>query len=346
MNDIPRPLQILTSFSTRYPKFWKQYRRFLEGRGRNLPNWPEWCYCPVAAAYAIISGGGNNRCTLEQSADVGIMAALAAWRVTKGIYRFDESLMESLLDTPLGGKLPHEILYRMPEWCVYIELPVDMAFGDDPIHGFFAHLEWDPGDERTELRLILDLNTAPVAIPLHLTGQTLEHAIAAFMDEAIFQEASRSPMTSEQLAAWQSGIGSAKDPLKDILSPLVSVLLYLCTENADISARAGDNPSSGERAKPDRRYAAKEPTTWETGFRVGAALRRGRAASGEPQGGHHASPRPHVRRAHWHTYWRGPRGSQEPVLQWLSPMLVGAQSGETIPTIRPVRDRGEDGSEE
>jgi len=29
---------------------------------RDLPDWPEWCYCPLAGAYAVVSGGGSNTC--------------------------------------------------------------------------------------------------------------------------------------------------------------------------------------------------------------------------------------------------------------------------------------------
>ena len=339
----PRPLQHLADFSARYPRFWKQYRTFLEGRGRDLPEWPEWCYCPLAAAYAIISGGGDNRCTPAQALDIGRMGALAAWRATKGIYRFDEDLLDALLDTPVAGDLPTDILHRLPEWCVYIELPAERQIGDAHLHGFFAHLEWDPGDGRSELRLLMDAGAGDddlVPIPLHLTGGTLGQAIEAAQNEAIFQRARQGPMSSEQLAEMQTTFHAGQAPLHQTIAPLISVLLYLCTEDADM---APNEPHPGRRTPPSRTHAAQNPTTRDTGFRVGAALRRARAPRGEPGRGHHASPRPHVRRAHWHTYWRGPKGSQEPFLRWLSPMLVAARDeDELIPTIRPVKIDGED----
>jgi len=80
------------------------------------------------------------------------------------------------------------------------------------------------------------------------------------------------------------------------------------------------------------------------GVRMGAALRRAKmsAPRDTPEAGgegkQRSSPRAHVRRAHWHGYWTGPRdGEQKFVLKWLSPVLVGGGEEKELPvTIRPV----------
>ena len=87
------------------------------------------------------------------------LGALAAWRPTQGIYRFDSSLYNAVIDTPLTGDLPCEILHRMPEWCVYVETPGLRWLGAG-LYGFFAHMEWDAGTGREELRLLLDSEVA------------------------------------------------------------------------------------------------------------------------------------------------------------------------------------------
>lgn len=41
----------------------------------------------------------------------------------------------------------------------------------------------------------------------------------------------------------------------------------------------------------------------------------------------HNSPRPHMRRGHWHHFWTGPKNEPENrllVLRWLSPMVIAA----------------------
>lgn len=54
----PRPIDHLESVSRDYPGLWQRYDRFLAMRGSDLPDWPSWCHCPMAAAYSIVSGGG------------------------------------------------------------------------------------------------------------------------------------------------------------------------------------------------------------------------------------------------------------------------------------------------
>ena len=117
-----RPRAILAEFSKLYPNAWKQVDAFREMKGEDLPDWPDWCFLPVSGSYAIVSGGGDNRVPIERSNHIGAIAALAAWRVTQGIYRFDGELYRSLVDTPITT-LPTDVLYQLPEWCVYIETP-------------------------------------------------------------------------------------------------------------------------------------------------------------------------------------------------------------------------------
>ena len=79
--------------------------------------------------------------------DVARLAALGAWRVTQGIYRFDPDLYLAIIETSVDGDLPHDVLYRMPEWCVYVETPGMLWLGVQ-LHGFFAHLESDAKSSR------------------------------------------------------------------------------------------------------------------------------------------------------------------------------------------------------
>jgi hypothetical protein len=91
-----------------------------------------------------------------------------------------------------------------------------------------------------------------------------------------------------------------------------------------------------------RLFPPERPTPWEVGYRLGAALRRGMAEQ-EPAAspsGSHAGPRPHIRRAHWHSYWVGQKSEPEArsvVLKWLPPIPVNVQDvGDVTTTVRDV----------
>ena len=58
MTDIYlRPGNILHSFSRLYPDAWKHVDEF-RARRKELGNWPDWCFLPLAGTYAIVSNEG------------------------------------------------------------------------------------------------------------------------------------------------------------------------------------------------------------------------------------------------------------------------------------------------
>lgn len=322
----------LRTYAERYPGAWRQFDAMRADRGMLLPDWPEWCWCPLAGAYAIVSGGGEI--TLEGAGDVGILGALAAWRITQGVYRFDSDLFQALWDTPLDGKLPVGVLYKLPEWCVYIETPPGQAV--EGLLGWFVHLEHDAGTGRAELRLVLDaaITDGPNLLPgiVHLTRPSLDECAEEALAEA--------RQNIKRLGLDVELPENAGDLILGTLTPLISVTLYLCSLAADIVDLRGrrerpENPKP-KKTKKGLRIFPQPQTTWLVGYRIGASLRLAEPReTGEPGGGTHASPRPHIRRAHWHAYWTGPRtGQQKLILKWLPPVAVGA--GEIVPTIHEV----------
>jgi hypothetical protein len=91
--------QYLAQAGKTYPGAWKAVEMLREDRGKGLPAWPDWCYLPMAGIIAIVSKGapiGVLRAQIQELATRKIGAAalmaLASWRVTKGIYRFDPDL--------------------------------------------------------------------------------------------------------------------------------------------------------------------------------------------------------------------------------------------------------------
>ena len=336
MNDIPRPLVMLRDAKHRYPGAWRQFDEFRQDR-EALGGWPEWCYCPMAGAYAIVSGGGDHRIPLERMGEVPTLAALAAWRVGQGIYRFDPDLFAALVATPLTGDLPPAVLFRLPEWCVYIETPgltwPGARGGEVPLLGFFAHLEYDATAERDEMRLLIDSGSGLAACPIHIGRWSLEESIGNAVKVGMVN-AREHGLPYHGLVPAEAKQGAA------LVEPLVSLLLYLCAEEPDYAGE--DRP---EHPRPTRTrhgwklFPPDQPRTWEVGVRLGAALRRARDESRDPGPGTgtHASPRGHVRRAHWHTFRHGP-GRSETRVKWLPPIPVNLPEIEDGPAvIRPVK---------
>jgi hypothetical protein len=340
----PRPKQHLIAASKLYPGAWRKVDELRADRGKGLPDWPDWCFLPLAGAHAIVSQGGSM--PMHLLPDVGRLGALIAWRVTQGIYRFDPALYAAVVDTPMDREIPCDMLYRLPEWCVYVETP-DLQWQGDALHGFFAHLEHDIGTGRAELRLLLDSDSALTPLPLHLGAWPLAEAIERMQAEAIRQSVASS---QSRLAAQLSGFDLASQAAGSI-APLISLLLYLCSAPEEIGTpeHRPANPQPKRTKQGWRLFAAEKAATWDVGVRIGAALRRAYQRSetsqqaSDPQTGK-ASPRGHVRRAHWHGFWSGPRDPERAAdrqfkLRWLPPIPVNLDDYDNLPaTVHPVKD--------
>jgi hypothetical protein len=127
---------------------------------------------------------------------------------------------------------------------------------------------------------------------------------------------------------------------------LGALLLYLVSDKADISpesdsAEVRNRITSNER-RGIRNFQAPKIRPWEVGFRIGAEIRafETRSATSAEQTGTGTSMRPHVRRAHWHSFWTGPR--DQPALRkkrvrWLPPTPVNVStSDDLVPTMHKV----------
>lgn len=343
--DIPTPKKHLIAIGKKYPDAWRQVDLFRAGRGADLPAWPDWCFLPIAGWYSIVCREAQVKTlnpTLPPESrrleDIGTLAALGTWRVTQGIYRFDPDLYAALISTPITGDLPCDLLYRLPEWCVYIETPGYRwkdAWKDAELRGFFAHLESDVSDGRVELRLALDMEPRPWPMVLHLGEWPLDEAVARALSEGEKNLAGHDWKTA---AERQSDMSEVARMALEHLPPLLSLLLYLCSENADFPVERPTNPKPKRTKKHGWRIFPAEATrVWEVGMRIGAALRRGNASEPAQGGGASASPRPHIRRAHWHTYLTGV-GRTERRLKWLPPIPVKVEDMENLPvTVRKVK---------
>lgn len=334
----PRPLLWLREYGRRYPGAWKRLDALRERRGKELPDWPEWCYLPMAASHALVGLPDPEQAqgmpapeVLARLGDIGALSALVAWRQTKGIYRFDPDFGAAVAATDLAGDLPSDLLLRLPEWCVYVEAP-----GLPPRwHGFFAHLEWDANTGERELRIVGVGEAALAPFPVHLGGR-LVAGVQATVDQA------RASVRAAGLPEDVLGHTPIND-MAAFVRPAVNLVLYLCSDEPDLAGQGRPgNPRPVQRGREIRTEAAASIREWQVGWRLGASFRAARD-SGEQRGaGGHASPRPHVRRAHWHHYWTGPReGERKSVLRWLHPMLVGTAGAsiELPAVVRPVKRR-------
>lgn len=352
-----RPKKILEYYSEIYPEAWKGVNDFREGMGKDLPSWPEWCFVPLSGTFAIVSHeaslcGYSMLDNVKLIQDVGILGALAGWRVTQSVYRFDKEIFNEIIRTPVKGDIPHDVLFNMPEWCIYIETP-GLKFSEFDTDGFFAYLEYDIKTHRKELRLVFDIDEKYneekfpflLSLPLHLGKWSLKESIDRVF-EVDFNE--RKKLKKHNFNIEYNKINKFKNSLENYLNPFISLVIYICSANGEI----GDKKISPQKPKPiktkkgKKLFPPKKVKVWDVGVRMGAQLRKARKnlskdynyKSNKEINRQGTRKRPHIRKAHWHGYWTGPKnGEKKYIVKWIPPTLVNAEKNDELPiTIRPV----------
>jgi hypothetical protein len=299
------PNDLVSRIGKDIPGVWESIKFMRSGKGKDLPDWGEDIYLPIAAGYSISSKFGKQ---FDAYCCPASITAAASWRVSKGIYRFDADVYNSLMVQKLDGNIPCDVLKRLPEWCVYIETP-NLSFCELSINGFFAHLEKDSNDGHEELRLLFLSDTKTLPVPIYIGDWTLLEGLEKMFVKSISFMKGRIRIPSE---------------FPDLI-PLVQLILYLCAENVDMPS-IPIHPAKRVR-NSGQVDVQKEQRIWNVGERIGSVIRKDRnesmqyAKTGTGKTG--SSKRSHLRRAHFHHFWTGTGDKKSLVLRWLPPTLVG-----------------------
>lgn len=330
--ELPRPVLMLNQLTKQFPNTWETVEGFRKDK-KELGDWPDWCFIPISALFAITQ---NTELAIEEQIVAAYqLTALASWRMTKGIYRFDPAVYAALLDSTLEGDLPSDIFFKLPEWCLYLETP-HFEIESQTIHGAFVHLEYDVNHHHTELRILLDTDSDPLPLILYLGPWSITTAIEKALNVASRNAAQASidlPLQSLQKA----------DPnILKVCNSVISLLLYILTQTSEIQGKTGttpQNPKATKTKKGIKTFAAKQVNDWNVGVRMGQLIRSGN--SNDTDYSSHDSGRtvrPHIRRAHWHSFWTGPKKEgQVKSIKWIPPLMVADNQTELVPVIRPIK---------
>lgn len=273
-------------------------------------NWPKWCFAPFIHWCSTLEGKDKQGLLMYA---VGIIP----WRYSRSIYRFDQDVYQELIETPFTGEIPEEVLLRLPEWSVFVEMR------EESVDGFFASLDYNlPGD--IALRFIFCDTLRVIPFCLELSAGTVENCIEERLK--IVEKQSGKGSRGEFSEALVQDFGENLSLVRKALS----LLLYICSDGAEIRDRdAPDWKPCFPRPKytkgRERLFPADRNRIVDVGLDLGAEIRESaaRIAPSAPTG---RTVRPHLRRGHWHGFWTGPRkenrDQQRFVLKWLPPTYV------------------------
>lgn len=262
------PDEVMESYEQAYPQAVRQAKRMRQARGRDLDDWPEWCWLPLAGAYAIVEGAalaaGLKSIPLG---DVGNLGAVLAWRWSRRAYLVAPEVCAAVAETGPDVDFAPSLLTRLPAWCVWIATP-DMP---DPIMGgcgFFAFGEYDVNRRTPELRLVLVAPTDGdcgnggcrlLGLPIHLGYWGVAGGLTAMLEQCFEHQSKTNLGRTYEALSDAAATGRFSRRLAEWVAPRVAILAGLCmgrftVEPLNMAARAMKN-GVGRPTVPPRETA-------------------------------------------------------------------------------------------
>ena len=353
------PQTALKRFQSRLQRFQASVDYWFAEKGKKLPNWPSRYFAPIRAWASLLQCEPeyrNNTNDLNREAwfvrELSYIAILGPWRYTQGIFRFDKTFLRELTQTTLKGDIPCEVLLRLPQWTVYVEMP-DVPFEGAIMKGFWASLNEAPRDGTdTELHLLINLaldETHQRLLPFHLD---LEGGSVLDMVARLYDRVMSNPLSANELEVYGDDIKDVYQRYKqrevrkqeyqrlsNALTPIFATLLYLCSNEPDIQSLRvpGSFPTNTTPKRIKKKGLRLLPPAGPHIWLVGQSLEQKITASDvgysesdelDHLSRKHRGVRSHVRSAHWHGFWKGskPKNGEKDtrtfIYHWLPPMII------------------------
>lgn len=270
----------------------------------------------------------------ERIRQILLSATLGAWRPTQDVVRFDDTIYDALLESDMSGNIPLNILAHFPAWSIYFETPYGFANKNSNGEisnwkGFFVTTDGD-GDRLSFLFVDDDFDAD--------NRITCQSFFLQLGDET-------SPPMEKIREAYSDridtkGVSTGKDIASEPnLLKAISLLTYVCAHGFEDMPGALSRHVSRPQAKKTKQgwrvFPAPRASLRNLGASIAQRLEKAVAERKAHESRMGGTVRPHLRRAHWHGYWMGPKKDGQIFdVRWLPPILVAAKDEEEIsPTL-------------
>lgn len=313
------------------------------------------CYverCLTPEGRLAVHNAGYTPEAYQQNVDgmamCGITSEIAIscnYRMTQQVISFDPTI-SGLFESDVGSKdsflndegepLPTELLARLP-FETFVIVP-----NSGPVRSYLVHCVqgWDHGPGQLFLSAVArvegpdgSIRQVPAAVMLE-PGHNLSGAIQFTRDLFSRTRALETAEVEEQ----------HRQVTAAILAQVLPYLLYLSAENREIDGDVASLPKVVTTKKGRRLFARESPNLLQAGIRIGAAIRAYREVEAVQQDASEATGStvvPHLRKAHWHTYWTGPRhdpAKRHRILRFLPPIPVNVDRlSDLQAVVRPAK---------
>ena len=274
---------------------------------------------------------------LELATHMNVFPSMSAFNTSPIIYQIDKDYVDEIKTIPLST--PITTFSKIPHIALYIDFPVFRY------KGFLVVKCKLVGVDGLKITFWLDnpdLETAkevPMISPLGIFIPTQEsngvHKISTVADVLSGFEILKESAAKRREIQGTNPLEKGEEASVDIAQKILSVLLWLCVEEPDISDFSGKCLDTMQLSRNYYKNNGKgvllspsAPIVRVIGRRLGGEIRKFKEEierfDAKPS---NRTVRPHIRSGHWHGYWVGNGENKTYTLKWLNSMLVNV-SGE------------------
>lgn len=248
------------------------------------------------------------------------------WAYTKSIYRFNPDMIKILTKTKINHINPLALI-RLPEWCLYIDCNKSLTICNDiNIIGFYVQvdnpvIDFDENYPYELKFMVLLDNGSIVFISMPLIDENLDNALKYLDSKRHEVMRDLKNIKWRRFESEDQRVAALKRD-KEFLQKALPLVLYLCTEEPDIVFRDSKTVKHKSPKDNDKRKSIFIPQKikhWNVGNEVIKTLNRQRNDIFA-----RTSKEPHLRRAHWHGFWRGSKDEKVMSYKWLPPIFVNS----------------------
>lgn len=259
------------------------------------------------------------------------------WTRNKIIYQIDKDFETELLKTTGDCKIPYSMLKSLPYDCFYLEFQEDSEFSE--FGGFFVNIVPYFEDYIIDIQRITHkeiVYSAMICIGKRARGFGTETYVDENGEKGFIFNGNLAECDHKGVSYYKES-DEVNKRLVEHMKFVLQFIIYLCADNKDIKLSSESEQTYRKPTVIKNKYS--EIRKYEVGFKIGKAVRvykkkiadyEKSEAKKQRQQGVHASGytmKPHMRAAHWHTYWAG-KGRTEKRLNWLSDIFVHQEYAE------------------
>lgn len=267
-----------------------------------------------------------------------IFAGTASWwasyRDSKAIYCVDRLLAEQLWTARAPSEYPTKAL-QLPRRGVVLEIPETTNSKPKTICIYM-----DNPEDKIELR-IGTISDTPMEAEFVMEKDLYQYHIYAIIDlePEFLNDALQKGMNTIQIWSEYGRYSDEfskkyKEDLKSLIYMVINTLLYI-QGNQDVVKQIHPGGKVTNKPKIAKKQAHYVDLIPPERFSVGSGYRKviehwERVSEASSDRGNGGTRKPHLRSAHPHLYWHGPKSEQHPVVHFLPPIPVKGKSLEEM----------------